>query len=150
MAAKHLHDLHLQTPVKPPKGRKGVEGSTYKPRGLPSNEKTPALRRSPHIVTARSGSTVERRTSSAEVSLAYGAAARDAWTSERTFSKAERLANELRQIYRDGWGVLDDDQHGRALFSILLHTIANTGVNLTAKMDAARQEFPRGFPMKRC
>jgi hypothetical protein len=82
-----------------------------------------------------------------DVALAYDAAARDerdlATVLPRipAFSKAGKLANELRSIYRDHWRVLDDDRHGRALFSILLHTIAQTGGDVAAKMMTARREF---------
>ena len=81
------------------------------------------------IETRGKGGT-EGRTLSGDVKLAYNANARDKrehFHSAPIFSKAGRLANELRTYYRDGWGKLDNDQHGRALFSILLHTIAHTG-----------------------
>jgi hypothetical protein len=81
------------------------------------------------------------------VTLAYNAAARDKRNrGAGGFSKAGRLANELQLIYRDGWGVLDNDQHGRALFSILLHTIANTVGNVSAKTTAAWREFAPWLP----
>jgi hypothetical protein len=93
-------------------------------------------------VATRQGRTVESRAIHGDVALAYNADARNKRNRGRGgFSGAGRLANELQLIYRDGWGVLDDDQHGRALFSILLHIIANTVRNLPAKMEAARQEF---------
>ena len=70
---------------------------------------------------------------------------RDRERKRAEFSKAGKTANELRLIYRDG-GNLDDDRQGHAMFSILLHTIANTGGNVVAKMDAARREFAPWLP----
>jgi hypothetical protein len=91
------------------------------------------------------GRSGEGRTMHDDVRLAYNAAARDKRDRNRTgapiFSKAGKTANELRLIYRDGWGVLDDDREGRGLFAILLHTIAHTGGYIAAKMTAAWREF---------
>jgi hypothetical protein len=82
-----------------------------------------------------------------DVTLAYNADKSDKrHQAARLFSKPGRLVNELQLIYRDGWGTLDDDQHGRALFSILLHTIANTVGNVAAKMTAAWREFAPWLP----
>jgi hypothetical protein len=86
----------------------------------------------------------EGRNMTGDVALANNAAARDKrdhFRSAPTFSKAGKTANELRLIFRDGWGVLDDDQHGRGLFAILLHTIAHTGGDVAAKMRSAWREF---------
>lgn len=76
-----------------------------------------------------------------EIDMANRAKRRDREARKFTgFSKAGKTANELRLIYRDGGG-LDDDRQGRAMFSILLHTIANTGGDVAAKMTEARREF---------
>jgi hypothetical protein len=82
----------------------------------------------------------EGRTKTGDVTLAYNAAARDK-RDHRRFSMAGKRTNELRRYFSDGWGELDDDQHGRALFSILLHTIANAGGKRAAKMRADWHEF---------
>ncbi len=96
-----------------------------------------------HIEGRGKGGT-EGRTMTGDVKLAYNAAARDKRDhvrNARVFSKAGKLANELRLIFRDGWGELDEDQHGRGLFAILLHTIAHTGGDVAAKMRSAWREF---------
>jgi hypothetical protein len=85
----------------------------------------------------------EGRTMRGDVALAYNAGARD----KPNRVLANVTAAELRRYYRDGWGVLDDDRQGRGLFSILLHTIANTGGNVTGKMTAAWREFAPWLPV---
>jgi hypothetical protein len=95
-------------------------------------------------IEGRGNGGIEGRTMTGDVKLAYNAAARDKCEQFRSapiFSKAGRLANELRTYYRDGWGELDNDQDGRALFAVLLHTIANTGGDRLAKMREAQREF---------
>jgi hypothetical protein len=93
----------------------------------------------------RRGRGGEGRTMPGDVALAYSAAARDAGRSP-SFLRANVTAAELRRYYRDGWGTLDDDRHGRGLFAILLHTIAQTGSNVPAKMTAAWREFAPCLP----
>jgi hypothetical protein len=77
-----------------------------------------------------------------EIDMENRARRRDLEARKRNgFSKATKTASELRLIYRDRGRTLEDDRQGRGLFAILLHTIANTGGDVAAKMTAAMREF---------
>jgi hypothetical protein len=127
----------------PPKKNRPEPGSAG--RRESKGENPEASNYHQHAVGATSdrlGRSGEGRVTHGDVSIAYRAATRDKRNrGTGRFSPAGKLANELRLYYRDGWGALDDDRQGRILFSILLHTIANTISNVPAKMTAAWREF---------
>jgi len=95
------------------------------------------------------GRSTEGRSCRTEVELAYGAAARDVehnLADSVLLVRANTRAAELERYFRDGWGELDNDRQGRAMFAAFLHTLANTVGRIEAKMQAVRDEFAPWLP----
>jgi hypothetical protein len=84
------------------------------------------------------------RIARAYVELESGARRRDRKRRGLAFAQGVRIA-EVKRVLRDYYGVLDHDKDGRALFAILLHSIASIG-NPANKLDRCQEVRPEFAP----